>query len=417
MNNSVLTRRDLLKAALLGAGALALNACSPAAAPAIGPSATAATAVPSNPVASGRTFKIGLLTAYSKVYAALGQSITDGMDMFFSQVNYTAGGRSLVLLKEDEENDPNISLTKLRKFLDQDKIDLFTGVIATPIVYALRDPLHNAQMPSIISNAGGNDLTRKRKSPYIFRTSFTSWQIAYPLGQFVYDKVAKNVVIAAANYGFGTESAAAFEEGYTKAGGKILDKIFPPLGTNDYGPFLPKIQAAKPEAVYCFFSGTDAVNFVKQFGDYGLAKDIKLTGSGFFVEQDVLPQQGNAALNAHSTLHWALTLDNPENIKFVSDFKAKYNRDADVYAVQGYDTARVIVDALTAVNGDSSSKDNLLAAIRSSKFNSPRGPFVFDQATQNVNQYIYYRQVQNVNNALANVVLGRTPDVVVDQAS
>lgn len=417
MNNSVLTRRDLLKAALLGAGALALNACSPAAAPAIGPSTTAANAVPPTPVASGQPFKIGLLTAYSKVYAALGKSITDGMDMFFSQVNYTAGGRSLVLLKEDEENDPNISLTKLRKFLDQDKIDLFTGVIATPIVYALRDPLHNAQMPSIISNAGGNDLTRKRKSPYIFRTSFTSWQIAYPLGQFVYDKVAKNVVIAAANYGFGTESAAAFEEGYTKAGGKILDKIFPPLGTNDYGPFLPKIQAAKPEAVYCFFSGTDAVNFVKQFGDYGLAKDIKLTGSGFFVEQDVLPQQGNAALNAHSTLHWALTLDNPENIKFVSDFKAKYNRDADVYAVQGYDTARVIVDALTAVNGDSSSKDNLLAAIRSSKFNSPRGPFVFDQATQNVNQYIYYREVQNVNNALANVVLGRTPDVVVDQAS
>lgn len=416
MNDTLFTRRELLRAAMLGAGALALNACAPGAAPTSAPSTAATSATPAA-AGSGQPFKIGLLTAYSKVYAALGQSITDGMQLYFDQVNNAAGGRPLTLLKEDEENDPNISLTKLRKFLDQDKIDLFTGVIATPIVYALRDPLHNAQMPSIISNAGGNDLTRKRKSPYIFRTSFTSWQVAYPLGQFVYDKVGKNVVIAAANYGFGTESAAAFEEAFTKAGGKILDKVFSPLGTNDYGPFLPKIQAAKPDAVYCFFSGTDAVNFVKQFNDFGLAKDIKLTGSGFFVEQDVLPQQGNAALNAYSTLHWALTLDNPENKKFTTDFKAKYNRDADVFAMQGYDTARVIVDALNAVNGDTSNKDKFLAAIRAVKFNSPRGPFVFDQTTQNVNQFIYYRQVQNVSGTLANVVLGKTPDVVVDPAS
>jgi branched-chain amino acid transport system substrate-binding protein len=139
-----------------------------------------------------------------------------------------------------------------------------------------------------------------------------------------------------------------------------------------------------------------------------------LTGSGFFVEQDVLPQQGKAALNAYSTLHWALTLDNAENGKFVADFRAKNNREADVFAMQGYDTAHVIVDALNGVNGDTSSKDKFLAAIRAVKFNSPRGPFVFDQTTQNVNQYIYYRQVQDVNGTLANVVLGKTPDVIVD---
>ena len=401
MSNVQLTRRDFLKALAVGAGALTvgplLEACAPSA------------------PASSAPLKIGVLLPYSQVYAALGQSITQGMQMYFDSVNNLAGGRPITLIKEDEANDPQGSLTKTRKLIEQDKVDLFTGVVATPVVYALRDLLDSSKMISLISNAGGNDLTRKRKSPYIFRTSFTSWQVASPLGPWVYQNVAKSVMIVAADYGFGHESADAFKETFTKAGGTIVGELYPPFPSTDFGAFLPKIAAAKPPAIYSFFSGSDAANFIKQFADYGLNKDIKITGSGFLVEQDVLPAQGAAALGAYSTLHWALTLDNAENKKFVADYKTKFNATADVFAVQGYDTARVIVDALNAVKGDTSNKDNLLQAIRAVKFNSPRGPFVFDQTTQNVNQYIYYRQVQDTGGgALANVVLGKTDQPVID---
>ncbi|HEX7593348.1 MAG TPA: ABC transporter substrate-binding protein [Anaerolineae bacterium] len=400
MSNVQLTRRDFLKAMAVGAGALSM-----------GPLLEACAA----PATSAPPVKIGVLLSYSKVYAALGNSITQGMQLYFDSVNNIAGGRPITLIKEDEENDPQVSLTKTRKLIEQDKVDIFTGVISTTVVYALRDLLDSSKMISLISNAGGNDLTRKRKSPYIFRTSFSSWQVAYPLGPWVAQNVSKKVMVVAADYGFGHESADAFKDSFTKAGGTILGELYPPFPSTDFGAFLPKIAAAKPEAIYAFFSGSDATNFVKQFADFGLSKDIKITGSGFLVEQDVLPAQGAAANGAYSTLHWALTLDNPENKKFVDDYKAKFNATADVFALQGFDTARVIVEALNAVKGDTSNKDNLLQAIRAVKFNSPRGPFVFDQTTQNVNQYIYYRQVRDTGGgALANVVLGKTDQLVVD---
>ncbi len=399
MSNVPMTRREFIKTAAVGAGALSfgplLQACTPSA-------------------GSNSPVKIGVLLPYSKVYAALGDSITKGMELYLASVNNIAGGRPVTLIKEDEENDPQVSLTKTRKFIESDKIDLFTGVVSTTVVYALRDLLDSSKTISLISNAGGNDLTRKRKSPYIFRTSFTSWQVANPLGPYVYQNVAKKVMLVAADYGFGHESADAFRESFTKAGGTVVGELYPPFPSTDFGAFLPKIAAAKPEAIFAFFSGSDAVNFLKQFADYGLAKDIKVTGSGFLVEQDVLPAQGAAANSAFSTLHWALTLDNPENKKFVADYKTKYNAEANVFALQGYDTARVIVDALNTIKGDLSNKDNVIQAIRAVKFSSPRGQFVFDQKTNNVNHYIYYRQVRDTGGSLANVVLGKTDNPIVD---
>ncbi len=399
MSHVPMTRREFIKTVAVGAGALSLGPLLQACAPSAGSTA---------PV------KIGVLLPYSKVYAALGDSITKGMELYFASVNNIAGGRPITLIKEDEENDPQVSLTKTRKFIDSDKVDIFTGVVSTAVVYALRDLLDSTKTISLISNAGGNDLTRKRKSPYIFRTSFTSWQVAYPLGPYVYQNVAKKVMLVAADYGFGHESADAFKESFTKAGGTIAGELYPPFPSTDFGAFLPKIAAAKPEAIFAFFSGSDAVNFLKQFADYGLAKDIKVTGSGFLVEQDVLPAQGAAANNAYSTLHWALTLDNPENKKFVADYKAKYNAEANVFAMQGFDTARVIVEAMNSLKGDLSNKDNVIQAIRAIKFNSPRGPFVFDQKTNNVNHFIYYRQVRDNGGSLANVVLGKTENPIVD---
>lgn len=402
MSNVQMTRRDFLKTMAVGAGALSV-------APLLEACAAAATPTSAPPV------KIGVLLPYSKVYAALGDSITKGMQFYFDSVNNVAGGRPITLIKEDEDNDPQVSLTKTRKFIDSDKIDIFTGVVSTAVVYALRDLLDSSKTISLISNAGGNDLTRKRKSPYIFRTSFTNWQAPYALGPWVAQNVSKKVFVVAADYGAGHEMADAFKDSFTKTGGTVLGEVYPPFPSTDFGAFLPKIAAAKPEAIFAFFSGSDAVNFIKQFADFGLNKDIKITGAGFLVEQDVLPAQGAAALGAYSALHWALTLDNAENKKFSADYKAKFNAEANVFAMQGFDTARVIVEALNAVKGETSNKDNLLQAIRAVKFNSPRGPFIFDQTTQNVNHYEYFRQVKDTGGgALANVVLGKTDQPIVD---
>ncbi len=357
--------------------------------------------------------KLGLLVSYSKVYGQLGEDITDGMTLYLDSVNWTGGGRRISWIREDEEIDPQVGVRKARKLIEADQVDVLTGIVSTATAYAIRDMVHNSKTILVVSNAGGNLLTRARKSPYIFRASFTSWQVSNPFGKWFYSNVAREAVVTAANYGFGTESIAAFKESFLPAGGKILGEVFPPLNNTDYAPYITQIQKMSPEALYNFYSGADAVRFVAQAAQYGLTRTARVTGAGFMVEQDVLPAEGENALGIYSPLHWALTLQNKENLAFTRAFKDRFKRDASVFAVQGFDAARVIVEGLNRTNGDTSNKDRLVEALAAVKFASPRGPFEFDPNTHNVIQSIYVRQVRHVGKGIANVVfenLGRIRD-------
>jgi branched-chain amino acid transport system substrate-binding protein len=382
-------------------------ASKPATGAAPAPAAGGAAAKPSGSAA----LKVGVLLPYSGVYAVLGESITNGMQLYFDGVSNSAGGRSLTLIKEDEGTTPDDGLRKARKLVEQDQVDFIAGTVSTAIAYAIRDLVHEQKMIYISANAGGNDLTRARKSPYIFRTSFSNAQPSIPMGEYLVKRGLRKVYVTAADYAAGKESLAAFKEGFLAAGGQLVGEDYPPFPNTDYAAYLTKIRPTEPEATYSFYAGSDAVNFVKQYAEFGLNSSIKLCGSGFLLEEDVLPAQGAAALGGITGLHWALTLDNSENKAFTQAYRQKFNKDADVYAMQGYDTARVIVEALNKTQGDTTNKDRLVEAIAGVRFASPRGPFEFDPVTHNPIHNIYAREVREVGGKLTNVVIETFPNV------
>jgi branched-chain amino acid transport system substrate-binding protein len=386
-----LTRRRLLGVALGGAAALTARLIEPFGAPPVVGAA-------SGPV------KLGVLLPYSKVYQQLGEDITSGMMLYFEGTGFKAGGRSIRMIREDEDIDPQVALRKGRKLIESDNVDLMAGLVASPSALALRDIVHNSKTPLVIANAGANAVTRARRSPYIFRVSFSNWQTCYPIGKWFYDNVARSCLAGASDYAAGHEDINAFKESYLAAGGKVVAEVYPPLNNTDYGPYIAQMQKAKPEAVFVFFAGSDAARFVIQAAQYGLLNDTRLAGPGFLVEEDVLPVQGRSALGAYSCLHWALTLQAPENIAFTRAYRDRWKRDATVYAMQGYDTARVIVEALNATAGDTSNKTRLIDAMAAVKFVSPRGPISFDPETHNIVQSMYVRQVREVGKVLHNVV-------------
>lgn len=393
-----MTRREFLKAAGLittatVAGPL-LAACGPGGA------------------ASG-PLKIGVLLPYSDIYAVLGESITEAMRMYFESVGNQAGGRDIELITEDTEIVPDVGLQKARKLVEQDQVDLVAGIVSSGVAVAVRDYFHDNKKILIIANAGANSMTRGSKSPYIFRTSFTNWQPNWPLGAWAYENVAQRVFISAPDYAAGHDMVNAFSNSFLAAGGEIIGEPqwtpFPNMG--DPAPFITQIQDADPPMLYAFYSGGAAVTFVKAFGEFGLAGNIPLVVAGFMVEEDVLPAQGEAAKGAFSGLHWALLLDTPENKEFTAAYKARTGKDANVFALQGYDTARVIVEALNGTQGNTSDVDKLAETIGGVSFTSPRGPFRMDPNTHNVIQHIYAREVQEVDGTLHNVVIADLGEV------
>jgi branched-chain amino acid transport system substrate-binding protein len=198
-----LTRRQFLVAS----SAAALAACAPGA---VTPGA-------SSSVAPGRALKIGLLLPFSGVYAELGNSMRRATELYLKQHDNKLANRPVTPVYADDANVTATGIAATQKFIDQDQVDVMMGVVPTPLAYGIRNAVHAAKLIFIDTNAGGNALTRDTtnctpscKSPYIFRASFSSYQISYPIGDYLSAKGTKEFFLAYANYGFGTESAADF---------------------------------------------------------------------------------------------------------------------------------------------------------------------------------------------------------------
>jgi branched-chain amino acid transport system substrate-binding protein len=382
-----------------------------------GASATAAGAAVGPWVRTSRAqappVKIGLVLPYTGVYAVLGESITQAMELVFEREHWMVAGRKVEMIKEDDEMKPPVGIRKTEKLIDSDRVDILTGPVHSGILMGMRDKVHNSKTILIVSNAGADAISRGRCSKWIFRASFSNWQPCHPMGDWVAKHVAKEAFLTAPNYQAGKDMMGAFKEAFVPAGGKVVAEDYPKLGETDYAPYLTKIRQSGAKAVFAFFSGTDAVNFVKQYDQFGLKGSIKLTGAGFLTEPDVLPAQGKSALGVITGHFYTPQLDNPTNKKFVADFKAKFKgKTPDGFACQGYDTAEAIVRALKAVNGNTRDKEKLVATLEKVEFDSPRGRFRFDPKTHNVIQpFIYIREVREVAGGLDNVPIDKVADV------
>jgi branched-chain amino acid transport system substrate-binding protein len=406
------------RAFLISTSAAALAACAPSSTGGNAASSAAATAA----ATAGKTLKLGQLLPFTKVYAELGNSMKRSTDLYLKTKGNKLVNRPVSVVYEDEANDPQVGLAKTQKFIDQDQVDVMLGIVATPIAYAVRNTVDSAKLIFIETNAGGNALTRATtdckpacKSPYIFRASFSSYQISYPIGEYMATKKGvKEVFTFVADYGFGTESAADFTTGFTKGGGKITGSLKAPLGSADFVPFVTQLKGQPTKDIYSFFSGADAVKYIQAWNQLGLpAAGYKMNGAGFLTEQDVLAVVKDQANGAITSLFWAVELDNPENKSFKDAYQKEYNLLPDVFAVQAWDGMRALDEALQKTSGDTSDRSKLIAALEAVKFNSPRGAFEFDKETHNPIQDMYIREVKTVNGQAVNTIvdkIGRVTD-------
>ena len=354
--------------------------------------------------------KIGLLLPDTGTYAALGEAITNGMKLAIEQGGGQLGGRPVEYVSVDSEANPGKAVPNMQKLISGSQVDVVVGPVHSGVGMGAAKVARETGVPLIIPNAGFNAATGPLCAPNIFRTSFTSWQTAYPMGQIAADKGYKNIVTVAWRYGFGTESVEGFKEGFEKAGGTVSKEIYVPFPSVEFQSQLTEIAALKPDAVFVFFAGGGAAKFVKDYAAAGLQGKIPLLGSGFLTE-GTLAAQGQAAEGVLTTLHYADSLDTPQNSTFREDYRQKFGKEADIYAVQGYDSGLLLAQSLEKVAGNTEDRAAWTAAMAEAKIDSPRGEWTFSKAHNPV-QNIYLREVRDG----ANVVVSTAATALADPA-
>ena len=354
--------------------------------------------------------RIGFIYPDVGPFAQTGLDMRDGFLLYWSQVGNKAGGRAVeVLLENKGTNKPDEGLTKSRKLVERDKIHILGGVISTPVTLAIRGYVIDKKIPFVIMNAGADDITKKLRSEYIFRSSFANSDASHALGEWAYKQGFRKAVIMAWDFAAGYEQIGGFARTFTQAGGQVVQELYPPIGAPDFAPYLSQIKR-DADLVSAFFGGADAPRFMNQYGEFGLKGKIPLIGTGSLTHEAILAAAGDNALGVVTSHPWSGALETPANRRFVEAYEAKYKRRPTLFAEQGYVGAEMIAQALEAVKGQVENQSAFLAALAKVDFEAPRGKFRLD-AFHNPIHNVYIRKVEKKGGVLQNTVIATYPSV------
>ncbi|OLL32305.1 ABC transporter substrate-binding protein [Burkholderia sp. SRS-W-2-2016] len=319
--------------------------------------------------------KIGFLGTLSGPGGALGQDQYDGFMLALAQKDNKLGGVPVQVVKADDRLSPDLAVQAARKLIEDDKVSIITGMTYGNVMMAAAKPITSAGVVLLSSNASPAPLAGDGCTPLMFSVSSgTMDQINESGGQLTQDLGYKRVYVMAPNYQAGRDAVEGFKHTYRQ---QPVDEVYTPLNQLDFSAEIAQLQAANPDAVYVFYPGGQAVNFIKQYRQAGLLGKLPLI-SVATVDGTTLPALRDTAVGAITASAYSPDLDNPQNRQFVAAFKEKYGRIPSMYAAASYDAAQLLDVAMRKVGGNVTDKNALRAALKTADFKSVRGNFKFD---------------------------------------
>lgn len=355
--------------------------------------------------------KIGFMVPLSGPYVQNGRDILNGFLLYLDEIGYRAAGREIQLILEDDEAIPAVGLTKARKLIERDKVHVMGGALLSSTGYALAPYIDSMQIPMIYPVISSDDLTQRRPSKWVVRTGWTGSQPNHAFGEYAYRVLKlRTVATVALDYAFGWESLGGFERTFEEAGGTITQKLWAPVSVHDFAPYLAQISR-DVDAVYAVILGRAALQFMRQYEEFGLKGRVLLIGGGTTTDEHVLPFMGEEAIGTITALHYSAALDTPANKKFAAAYRSRFKKVPSYYSESMYTGGKWLVAAIEAVRGNVEDSAALLQALRRvTVTDAPRGPVTMDEYGNPV-ENIYIRRVERVNGELQNTVIETLPNV------
>jgi branched-chain amino acid transport system substrate-binding protein len=346
---------------------------------------------------------VGVLSPRSALVPRMGDNFVAGMQLQFADAGWTR----VKLVTTDAGSTPGRALNGVQELLSGQPVDILTGFLNPLSQPRLLNILKQSGAPFINVEGGANIPAAAEEHLLISYNSLGYWQANLAMGGWAAVHMGKRAFIASSSYESGYDSTHAFRAGFEAAGGEIVQDgiIHIADGKHELDAMMAAIRSCNPDLVYAMYSGQGGVEFVKAYAEAGLAGVVPLAASPFMVEETLLPAMGKAALGIKSCLSWAPGLATPENIAFRNTYASATGSNADLFAVLGYETARIIT---TTVTGPGKS---LARELRNARFTGPRGELAMSGRTGCADTPLYLREVRPEGNGQGNVVLEKLPNL------
>jgi len=359
--------------------------------------------------AQGEPVRIGLLTVKTGPLASGGLDMERSLLLYMREHNNTIAGRKIEVIVADTAGVAATARTKTQELVEKNKVHALIGPLDAGSALAIDDYIRDQQIPTM-SVAAAEDMTQRKPNPWFVRATSTSSQSAHAMADYCAKTLKyKRMAVIADDIPYGHEMVAGFQRVFEEAGGKIVQKLFPPLTVPDYGTYLAQMSQ-KIDGIFLGFAGSNGFRWLRQFNEYGLKGKLNVVGGMTALDEGVLRNMGDEALGILTACWYSAEIDNPVNRKFAPAFRAEAKYDPGFYGAATYVNGAVLQAALEAVKGKIEDKPAFMKALRALKVDTCRGPVAFD-SYGNVVGNVYIRKVERKEGRLVNSVIHTYPNV------
>jgi branched-chain amino acid transport system substrate-binding protein len=296
------------------------------------------------------TVTVGFVSPVTGFAAALGTDMKRGWDLYWQLNGAKVGDVTVTTVYEDDAGDPEVALTKAKRLVERENVDVVAGPVLANTAYAVANYVAGEGIPTL-QITGADDLTQRQHDANILRAGYTSSQSNFPGGKWAYDQGYRTAVTICPDYAFGWESCGGFVSAFTEAGGKVAEQLWNPLGTQDFSTYVSQIKKLDPDVVFIGSAGgPDAILFYNSWLDFG-AKDIPLVGNCCFADEVFLRDVGEKALGVKSLTYWAEGRDSAAVKTFVDAYEKAHKEIPSLYAAGSYLMAQIVAETLTKTDG------------------------------------------------------------------
>jgi branched-chain amino acid transport system substrate-binding protein len=367
-------------------------------------------ALSSGAFAQNENLRVGFLTVRTGPLAAGGRQMEEGINLLLKQRNYAFAGRKVDIIFADTAGQPALAKTKTQELVEREKVDVIIGPLATFEALAIDGYMLESKTPLITpTSAAQMDLAQQKKSDYVIHVYGTAAQPMHVLGQYAAKKLGlKRMATIADDFTYGHEGTAGFQHVFEDDGGKIVQKLWPPLNVADYGSYVGQLKP-NIDGVYAGFAGSNPLRFLRTYKEYGLNKPV--FGNPTLVDEGILKNMGDEALGVYSASWYTVDRNTPDNKRFVQAIQAEYKVTPGFYTAGTYTAGLWLEEAMKAVKGKFENKAAFVKALHNVRLNhGPMGPIRLDEYGKPILN-IYIRKVERKDGQLVNTTIDEVKNV------
>ena len=238
----------------------------------------------SHAVQAQEKLKIGFITDMSSLYADVeGKNGALAIQMAIDDFGGKVNGMPIELLSADHQNKPDIAAAKAREWIDTQGLTMLFGGTSSGTALAMAKLAQEKKRVFMVNGAGSSALTNEQCSPYTVHYAYDTVALAKGTGGALIARGDKNWYFVTADYAFGHALEADASRVVKAAGGTVVGGVRTPLNTSDFSSFLLQAQSSKAQVLALANAGGDFINSVKSAKEFGITKNMKMTGLLVFI--------------------------------------------------------------------------------------------------------------------------------------